>query len=156
MASDESGFDPAALRRLVNEAIPHVAELGVEVVALERRTATLKLAYQERLVGNPDTGVLHGGVITTLIDTVCGLSVFAALPRMVPIATLDLRIDYLRPASPGKDLLARGHCYRLTRNVAFARAIAFHDEADDPIANAVCAVMTDTAGVPRRKGKPGT
>ena len=137
----------------MNRAVPHAMELGIQVVAIENNTATMKLAYQDRLVGNPETGILHGGVITTLIDSVCGIAVFTALPKFVPIATLDLRIDYLKPATPRKDLLARGYCYKVTRNVAFARGIAFHDDADDPIANAVCTFLIDTGGGRPNRGE---
>lgn len=146
MTSSDIASGPAAVERIIFQAIPHVRALGAEVVAFEKDKATIKLAYQDRLVGNPETGVLHGGVITTLLDTVCGMSVFAALPKIVPIATLDMRIDYLRPAMPRREVVARGHCYKLTRNVAFARGIAYHDDAEDPIANAVAAFIINTPG----------
>lgn len=149
MSSGAGVVDPAAIEQMVREAIPHVKELGAEVVAIEKDAITIKLDYQRRLVGNPETGVLHGGLITTLIDTVCGMAVYIALPKIVPIATLDLRIDYLKPATPGKTLVARGHCYKVTSSVAFARAIAFHDDPDDPIANSVSTFMLDTA-----RGRP--
>ncbi len=58
-----------------------------------------------------------------------------------PIATLDLRIDYMKPATPGKDLLARAECYKLTRNVAFVRGVAYHDDPSDPIATSVATFM---------------
>ena len=60
------------------------------------------MPYDAKLVGNPETGVLHGGAITALLDGASGAAVFAALVDIVPIATLDLRIDYLRPAESGR------------------------------------------------------
>ena len=57
----------------------------------------MRVAYRAELVGNPETGVVHGGVITTLLDSVCGLAVFSSFTQMRPVATLDLRIDYLKP-----------------------------------------------------------
>ncbi len=156
MTLGESGFDPQDVERFIGHAIPHVGALGVDVVAFEKNSATLKLAYHERFVGNPETGTLHGGVITTLIDTVCGMCVFAALPEIMRIATLDLRIDYLRPATPGRELLARGDCYRLTRNVAFARGVAYHDDPEEPIANALATFIINTPDGPSGgKGKGG-
>lgn len=152
MSAEATTIDPAVVEQMVREAIPHLKELGAELVAIERNAVTIRLDYQRRLVGNPESGVLHGGLITTLIDTVCGIAVFTALPKITPIATLDLRIDYLKPATPGKALSARGECYKVTRNVAFARAIAYHDDPDDPIANSVSTFMLDTArGRPRAK-----
>ena len=149
MNAAESGVDFGSLERLFRDGMPHGRELGIEVVAVEPASGTLKLAYQDRLVGNPETGVLHGGVITTLIDSVCGIAVFAALSKFAPIATLDLRIDYLKPATPGKDLFARADCYKVTRNVAFVRATAYHDDVDDPIANSAGTFMIGVERGPR-------
>ena len=157
MASPEDKFDVSYVERIVREAIPHVRELGVEMVSIGEHGMTMRLAYQERLVGNPETGVVHGGVITTLIDTVCGMSVFTRLSKIVPIATLDLRIDYLKPATPGKDLLAEAECYKVTRNVAFVRGIAHHGDPGDPVANCAGTFMVSKPGadmVPKRgKGR---
>jgi uncharacterized protein (TIGR00369 family) len=130
--------------------VPHSQALGMEIVELEHGVATCKLPYAERLVGNPDTGVLHGGVITTLMDAVCGTAIFMSLEQPKPIATLDLRIDYLAPATPHRDVFARGHCYKVTRNVAFVRGFAYHDSEDDPIAAASGAFMLGT----RMAGRP--
>jgi uncharacterized protein (TIGR00369 family) len=133
------------------EGIPHNHALGLEVVELEKATALFKLPYSLQLVGNPDTGTLHGGAITALLDSCSGAAVFAALPAWVPIATLDLRIDYLRAAEPGLAVLGRAYCYKVTRNVAFTRAVAYHDREDDPIASAAGTFMlhTKAAGAPK-------
>src|SRR5262249_27310846 len=80
------------------DVVPHNKALGIDVVELARDHVIFRLPYADKLVGNPDTGVLHGGAITALLDACSGGSVFAALPALTPIATLDLRIDYLRPA----------------------------------------------------------
>jgi uncharacterized protein (TIGR00369 family) len=122
--------------RFMNESVPHNHELGLSVVDLGPAEATLRLPYSEKLVGNPETGVLHGGAVTTLIDATCGIAVFMKLARMVRIATLDLRIDYLHPATPGQELLARAECYKLTRTVAFVRALAHHGDTGNPVASA--------------------
>lgn len=150
MTSTDDEFDPEAMAQMVRQAIPHVKELGAELVHIERGRATMRLAYQERLVGNPETGVVHGGVITTLIDTVCGMSVFTRMAKIGAIATLDLRIDYLKPATPGKDLLAEAECYKVTRNVAFVRGIAHHGDPDDPVANCAGTFMVGTPGADMR------
>ncbi len=126
------------------DLVPHNHALGIETVEIERGTALLKLPYDAKLVGNPDTGTLHGGAITALLDASSGTAVFTALSEWAPIATLDLRIDYLRAAEAGRAVLCRARCYKLTRNVAFTRAIAYHDSEDDPIASAAGTFMLHT------------
>ncbi len=125
--------------------VPHNRALGIQVEEMERKSALFRLPYDAKLVGNPDTGIIHGGAITALLDGASGAAVFAALDVFVPIATLDLRIDYLRPAEPGRDVLARARCYKMTKNVAFTRAVAYHDDENDPIAHSVGTFMLSTA-----------
>ncbi|MBF5041725.1 PaaI family thioesterase [Aggregicoccus sp. 17bor-14] len=125
-----------SLNALYEAHIPHNRALGLRVVDAGTGEAWVKLPYDAKLVGNPETGVLHGGCITTLIDVACGAAVMLKLTRMVRIATLDLRIDYLRPARPGQDVVAHAECYKLTHNVAFVRALASHGDGNDPIASA--------------------
>ena len=111
-----------------SQNVPHNRALGIEIVEILPGEAVFRLPYDAKLVGNPDTGVLHGGAITALLDGASGAAVFATLAELVPIATLDLRIDYLRPAEAGRAVMARGDCYKMTRNVAFTRAVAYHDD----------------------------
>jgi len=152
MADGASKVDRDLIRQAFAGAIPHVVELGIEAVSLDGTSAVMKLPYQERLIGNPETGVLHGGAVTTLIDTVCGLAVMASLEVPRQIATIDLRIDYLRPARPAEDLIARADCYKVTRQVAFARCVAYQGAEDDLVASASGTFMIhgDSA---RRPGK---
>src|SRR5689334_25408143 len=111
-------------------AVPHDRVLGREIVTISRDEVVFRLRYDPKLVGNPDTGVLHGGAITALLDGASGAAVFATLMDFVPIATLDLRIDYLRPAQAGSAVHARATCYKVTRSVAFTRAVAYHEDPD--------------------------
>src|SRR5687768_8329589 len=132
------------LVRKFSANVPHNRALGMNVLAIEDGLAVFRLPYDAKLVGNPDTGVIHGGAITALLDGASGSAVFAALDDFVPIATLDLRIDYLRPAEPGRDVLARATCYKMTRNVAFTRAVTYHDDETNPIAHSVGTFMVST------------
>jgi len=126
------------------ESIPHNRALGMELVEMSHAEAVFRLPYDPKLVGNPDSGVLHGGAITALLDGASGVAVFATLAEIAPIATIDLRIDYLRPAEAGRPVLARATCYKMTRNVAFTRAVAYHEDPADPIAHAVGTFMVST------------
>lgn len=135
----------------VQWAVPHGLAIGMMADALPDGTPAMRLPYADHLIGDPDTGVVHGGVITTLLDQTCGM---VARPPDTPrgesaIATLDLRIDYMGPATPGRDLWATGECYKRTPNIAFVRAWAFHDTPADPVATCVAAFMLGTPNTPR-------
>jgi len=130
-------------RRMLDETsdlfighIPHVRAMNMTVEHLDADGVTMVLPYSRDLIGDPETGRLHGGAVTTLIDSVAGLAVLAAMPDPGPIATLDLRIDYLRPARPGLPLRAHANCFRLARQIAFVRASAYHGDVSDAIAAA--------------------
>ena len=114
----------------------HTHALGFAYEGLEGDRVRLRVPWREDLVGDPETGVLAGGLVTTLLDHVGGLSVWVALDRFEGIATLDLRVDYMRPAGPRRDLIAEARCYRLTRSIAFVRAWAFEDDPANPVAAA--------------------
>lgn len=135
--------------RAFADGVPHNRALGMQILEMGKATALFELPYDLKLVGNPDTGVIHGGAITALLDGASGAAVFAALTEMVPIATLDLRIDYLRPAEVDRAVLARATCYKMTRNVAFTRAVAYHDDPENPIAHSVGTFMVSTRGGPK-------
>jgi uncharacterized protein (TIGR00369 family) len=135
---------PLSVGRGFVDGIPHNKALGMQVREFKRGEAVFELPYDPKLVGNPDTGVLHGGAITALIDACSGASVFAALTEWQPIATLDLRIDYLRAGEPNRGVLCRAHCYKLTHNVAFTRAVAYHDDEADAIATSMGTFMIGT------------
>ena len=134
---------------ILARVVPHNAALGLRMLDVTETEVFLELPYDPKLVGNPETGTIHGGAITALLDACSGRAVFAALAQPVPIATLDLRIDYLKPAEPGKSVLARATCYKLTRNVAFTRAVAYQDDPENAIAHSVGTFMLSTKkGVP--------
>jgi uncharacterized protein (TIGR00369 family) len=100
-----------------------------------------RLPYRPVFVGDTQTGVLHGGVVTAMLDETCGMAVQLALDDTRAIATLDLRIDYQKPATPGLDINAHSICYRVTRSIAFVRATAYQDSEDDPVATATACFM---------------
>jgi uncharacterized protein (TIGR00369 family) len=99
------------------------------------------LPYRPVFVGDTATGVLHGGVVTAMLDESCGMAVQLALDGTRAIATLDLRIDYHKPATPGLDIKAHSVCYRVTRSIAFVRSTAYQASEDDPVATATACFM---------------
>ncbi len=113
----------------------------------------LQVPYREDLIGEPDTGVLAGGVITTLLDTTCGWAVALELQEMTSIATLDLRIDYMRAARPRETLQAQAECYKLGRSIAFVRGLAYETDPADPVAAAQGTFIVSSPAKPRGAGE---
>jgi len=128
------------------EGTPHAKFLGMEFVAIDIGRATLRLSYAKKLIGNIDTGVVHGGVLTALLDQASGLAAVSSFEDTMPVATLDLRIDYMRAGKPGKTLIAEAHAYKTTRHIAFVRAIAHDGDANDPVATSQASFMTTARG----------
>jgi uncharacterized protein (TIGR00369 family) len=133
-------------------AVPYARAMGFEMVDIQPGRAIARAPWREDLVGDPATGVIHGGVITALLDNICGVAVVAALKTFKSTATLDLRIDYMRAADPGEAIIAEAECYHVTRSVAFVRGTAYHDTKDRLIANATAAFMLND---PIRWGQQG-
>lgn len=100
----------------------------------------VELPYSDEIIGNPDTGVIHGGAITTLMDTTSGSVMICALDEFELCPTLDLRVDYMRPAEPRKPVYARAETYKVTRNIIFTRCVAYQ-EGGEIIANCVGTFM---------------
>ncbi len=123
----------------VTSAVPFVRSLGFTVTEVTKTKVHGRLPYRDDLVGDPETGVVASGVITTILDSLCGMSCGLKLNAFMPVATLDLRIDYMRPAAPLVDILAEAECYHATRSVCFTRAIAYQGERDRMIASAAAA-----------------
>lgn len=143
---DQIERQQALFQQAFSDAIPHNKALGIGVVAVRRGHGSMTLPYDKKLIGNPQTGVLHGGAITALLDACSGMAVATMLANPQPFATLDLRIDYLRPATPGQDVIAEAECFKVTSNVAFTRAFAHHGDRNDPIASATGTFMLATKG----------
>ncbi|PWR21457.1 PaaI family thioesterase [Zavarzinia aquatilis] len=133
-------------------AIPFSMATGMSVAGVGPARATLTLPWREDLVGDPRSGILHGGMITALIDAACGTAVICSLTKMISIATLDLRIDYLRPATPGETVIVDAEVYRSTRSIAFVRALAHHGDKDRAVAHAVATFMLGANKAPINRG----
>jgi uncharacterized protein (TIGR00369 family) len=137
------------IARVFVEGLPQARELGIRLDEVGEGMAAVAMDYDPRLVGDPETGVIHGGAVFTLMDTCCGLAVILLPVTPQGTATLDLRIDYMRPATPGQRIRARAQCYHVTRSVAFVRAVATDIDEARPVAMATGAFTLD----PAREGR---
>lgn len=135
MTGDESDeirtFDLGSIARL-----PHSVALGMVPEEMESGRAVISMPYDEKLIGDPETGVIHGGAVSALMDTCCGAAAMSHPANAGGTATIDLRIDYMRAAIPGQRIRAEAECYHVTRSVAFVRARAIDEDASHPVATA--------------------
>ena len=122
-------------------ALKHCQRLQMRVAHADSEGMTLVLPWSSAIVGNPQTGAVHGGALTTLMDTTCGMATLCVLPRFEVCPTLDLRIDYMHPSAPGKPIYGHAHCYRVTRDVIFTRGTAYQDDPGQPICQVVGTFM---------------
>lgn len=137
--------DLIQIARQFIEAIPHARALGMTFESLGNGTAVISMPYDPRFVGDPATGVIHGGAVSALMDTASGAAVMCHPSAPGTTATLDLRIDYFRAATPGQTITARAECYHMTRSVAFVRVTATDEDTARPVAAANGAFTVDAA-----------
>lgn len=135
---------------------PHGNALRAEVVELGHGLAVFRLPFRQEFTGDIDAGLWHTSVGLSLIDNTCGLSVLNALPGIEPIATLDLRTDYLRPAVISKPLIARAECYHVTRHIAFVRGEVYQETRNRLTAHFAAAFMRTSKKINSEAGaRPG-
>jgi len=136
-------MNPILKRLQDNRPFPHTNSLDVTFYKYDEDSGkiSLKMPYHESLVGNPDTGVIHGGAITTLLDTCCGAAVAICIADESVSPTLDLRIDHMTAAEPHKAIIAEAEVYRMTKSIAFVRGCAIEEGSGIVLANAVATFM---------------
>lgn len=128
--------DTSDLARQLVDIMPHAQALGVQLVSIGDGTARIRMPYDKKFVGDPKTGVIHGGAVSALMDTCCGVAVISHSSAPIATATIDLRIDYMRPAKAGQAITTYATCYHMTRSVAFVRATALDADESRPVAAA--------------------
>lgn len=135
--------DKKKIARQFIEALPHARALGLRLLEIGDGMAEIAMPWDPRLVGDPVTGVIAGGAVSTLMDTCGGAAVMCHPDAPGGTATLDLRIDYMRPATPGQGIVAHAEVYHITRTVAFVRATATDDDRARPVATATGAFTVE-------------
>lgn len=128
------GFDPSLFEGILSSH-GHGGHIGIRYAAHGPNWVELALPYAEALVGDTASGIIASGPIISLMDNATSLSVWTAIGSFRPQVTLDLRVDYMRPATPGKTIIGRGECYKVTRSMAFVRGIAHDGDPNDPVAH---------------------
>ncbi len=135
-----SGFDPKSFFEMARK-VGHGQALGLEFRDAGPNWVELALPWKEQLVGVTETGILASGAIVSLLDTCGGAAVWQTLDKFLPSVTIDLRLDYLRPALKGETVIARCMVDKMTRQIAFVSGVAHTGDEDRPVARAVGTFM---------------
>jgi uncharacterized protein (TIGR00369 family) len=130
---EEPVFDPEALRHLMEELIPFNKYLGLKVAEFGEDSVTLRIPFQDHLIGDPVRPALHGGVVSMLADTAGGAACFMALEQTSRISTVDLVVDYLKPG-PLKDIECRARVVRAGNRVCVAVCDVYGAGDEEPFA----------------------
>lgn len=133
-------FDALAFMKLAGR-IGHTRSLGLRYLAHGDDWAELMLPYSPSIVGVTETGVLASAPIISIMDMAMSVAVWCKIGGFRPQATLDMRVDYLRPATAGQKVYGRGECYHATRTIAFAGGVAHDGDPADPIARVAANFM---------------
>ncbi|WP_320169584.1 PaaI family thioesterase [Maridesulfovibrio sp.] len=121
MCNDQEVSD---IKNVIEEKIPFDNFLGLKVECAGKNYARLRLPFRQEFIGDPRRPALHGGVISMLIDTCGGTAVWASGEINDRVATIDLRVDYLRPAPP-EDIIAEARVKLLGNRVGNTQIIVF-------------------------------
>jgi uncharacterized protein (TIGR00369 family) len=116
----------------LEEEIPFNRFLGLKVEKAENGFARLFLPYRPEFTGDARRPALHGGILSTLIDTCGGVAVWTCCELEDRIATIDMRVDYLRPA-PQADLLAESRVRLMGNRVGNVHTKIFTRQEPDKI-----------------------
>ena len=135
---------PEVLRQVMEELIPFNRFLGVKLTAMRKGFARLEIPFRDELVGDPMRPALHGGVLSALGDAAGGAAVWASMDDdNARISTIDLRIDYLRPARL-TTLVAEAVVVRVGNRVGVADVRLFNDDTEADTVATVKAVYNIT------------
>ena len=141
MTETPADFEPDQAAKLFSKA-GHSGWLGLKYRAHGENWVELELPWREDLLADEEREVLASGPIISLMDMTSGMSIWTAAKAFTPIATLDLRVDYQRPAKPHSSVIGRVECYKITRSAAFVRGIAHDGDKADPVAHVAGVFMT--------------
>ena len=139
----------ARLRQVFEESVPFNRVLGLKVESLDPDAPKLRFDMRPELIGNPRRQILHGGVISAVLDVAAGFAIHLAVGKsrsenpheghFPTIGTIDLRVDYLRPGR-GAYFIATGRVVRLGNRVAVAH-MELTNDAGELIATGGAAYM---------------
>lgn len=108
---------PPEFLKFIEELVPFNKFLGVKITKVEEGFMRLELPFRPEFIGDASRPALHGGVISTLVDTCGGFAVWTKISIEDRVSTIDLRVDYLSPGAP-ETLIAEAQVVRVGNRVA--------------------------------------
>jgi len=142
MSENKTAFDELIqqVETIFVDKIPFNKLLGMHVESLDFESAKVKIEMRDELIGNFIQKTLHGGVTSSVLDVIGGLTAFMTLlkkmegassqeklERLAKFGTIDLRVDYLRPGR-GKYFIAQGSVLRTGNKIAVTRMELHNDQ----------------------------
>ena len=95
--------------------------VSMELISVDKKGAVLEIRVA-RKHRNP-WGTVHGGVLATIVDSSCGISVWPYLKQGEFVTTISLHVDYMTSANPGDVITARGKLVQHSRTLARAESV---------------------------------
>jgi uncharacterized protein (TIGR00369 family) len=121
-------FTPSDILEIMEQQVPFNRLLGIRGESAEKGKGVLVLPVRPDFVGDPRRPALHGGVISSLIDTAGGVAAWTALEEGESVSTVDLTVDYLEPARLGGQLRASAELLRKGNRVCHVRVRVTQDD----------------------------
>ena len=110
----------AQIATIWNErALGLISEMDLKIEKAEATGVEIRMPFNPDFCVDNEGTMLHGGILTALLDSAFGLANFLAIENVENMATVDLRVEYLCPAQSRADVVVFAECYRQTRHVAF-------------------------------------
>jgi uncharacterized protein (TIGR00369 family) len=106
-----------------------IAAMNLKPERADRHGVVIRMPHNPDFCVDEEGTLLHGGILTALLDTSFGMVNFLAIEDVQTMATLDLRVEYLRPAQSRADVMVFAECYRQTRHIAFCSGKVWFDGA---------------------------
>lgn len=134
-------LSPQDIEKLLLDKVPFASSLGMKVKEFSKGHIIGHLPFKEELSQEKQTGIFHGGVVTSLVDNLSGMVALSVMEIPAPLVTLDLRIDYLQQNAPFCDIYADVECYKQTKELFFMRGIVYCKSIDEPLAKSMSIFM---------------
>ncbi|MDF1822157.1 MAG: PaaI family thioesterase [Alcanivoracaceae bacterium] len=123
---------------------PLFSAFGIEVGEMSQEGAAMSMACVNDV--QDSNGAVHRGALSTLVDTTCGLAIFARLGDMRPIATIDLRVDFIAAPQAGEGIYSKVTCFAVEGEVAYVRGEARGCDSDSLLASTSGSFAIGTLG----------